>query len=71
MILESFARTPHNLAGSDKLEYLHTEKYFRNLIKSTRNRIVGTYHFPIDLEPSGRPFGYNSSKNGKYNPISG
>ena len=29
-----------------------------------------TYHLPIDLEPSGRPFVLNQSENGKHNLIS-
>ena len=31
-----------------------------NLIKSTQNQIVAIYHFPIDLDPNGRPFGSKS-----------
>ena len=34
---------------------VHTEKSFRNLIKSDC-----IYHAPIDLEPNGRPFGHRS-----------
>ena len=37
---------------------MHTEKSFRNFIKSNRNQIV--YHFLIDLEANGHPFSLQS-----------
>ena len=49
---------------------IHAEKYFQNLIKSTRNQIVFTIfrliwnQTDIRLDP-------NQSENGKYNLISG
>ena len=48
---------------------VHTEKYFRNLVKSNRNQILFTI-FPIDLELQAKFFlAPNHSENGKYNLI--
>ena len=55
------------LGQSDTL--LHTEKYFRNLIKSTRNQIVFII-FRLIWNTNGHyPFAVQS-ENGKYNLIS-
>ena len=48
----------------------HTEKYFRNLIKSTRNPIVFTIFWLIWIQPEIR-LDPNQPENGKYNLISG
>ena len=48
----------------------HTEKSFRNLIKSTRNQIVFTIFRLIWIQTNFR-LDLNQSKNGKYNLISG
>ena len=47
------------------LEFVHTGKSFRNLIKSTRNQIVLIW---IQTDVRSDP---NQSENGKYNQISG
>ena len=50
--------------------YLHTEKCFRNLIKSTWNLIVFTMHRLISIQTDVR-LDPNQPQNGKYNQISG
>ena len=45
---------------------IHAEKSYSINLKSD-----SIYHFPIDLEPNGRPFVFKSIGNGKYNLISG
>ena len=42
---------------NERFWHAHTDKYFRNLIKSKLDCI---YHFPIDLEPNRRSFGSKS-----------
>ena len=51
-----------SLDADIQVDHLHTEKYFRNLIKSNRNHAPKSciYHAPIDLKPNGRPFGSKS-----------
>ena len=49
---------------------VQTEKYFRNLIKSTRNQIVFTLFQSIWIQTNFR-LDPNQSENGKYNLISG
>ena len=49
---------------------LHTEKYLRNLIKSTRNQIVSTI-FRLIWHQTNVRLVPNQSENGKYNLISG
>ena len=48
----------------------HTEKYFRNLIKSTRDQIVFTIFRLIWIQTDVR-LDPNQSENGKYNLILG
>ena len=49
---------------------LHTKKFFRNLIKLTRNQIEFTMHWLIWIQTDVR-LDQNQSENGKYNLISG
>ena len=49
---------------------VHTEKYFRNIIKSTRNQIVFTI-FRLIWNRTDVHLLPNRSENGKYNLISG
>ena len=52
-----------------KTANLHTDKYFRNLIKSTRNNFVFTMQQLIWFQTVVR-FDPNQSENAKYNLIS-
>ena len=54
----------------DLIWWLHTEKSFRNLIKSNRNQNVLTMHRFIRNQTDVRLV-TNQSENGKYNLISG
>ena len=56
-VVEGFPKKNFRCAQNAKP---HTEKSFRNLIKSNQNQIVGIYHFPIDLKPNGPPYGSKS-----------
>ena len=53
---------------TDTCDYVHTEKYFRNLIKSQRNQIVFIIFWLISNQTDVR-LDPNQSKNGKYNLI--
>ena len=49
--------------------FLHTEKYFRNLIKSSRNQIL-FITIQLILNQTDVHLVPNQSENGKYNPTS-
>ena len=76
-VLEALYKFPNNSIGIIvflyticKLELIHTEKSFRNLIESTRNQIVFTILKLIWIQTDVR-LDPNQSENGKYNLISG
>ena len=54
---------------TEALTTTHTEKYFRNLIESTRNQIVFTIFRLVWIKTEVR-LDPNQSENGKYNLIS-
>ena len=61
------AHIPCNLLKESEIFFsLHTEKYFRNLIKSTRNQIVFTI-FRLIWNPTDVRLVSNQSENGIYN----
>ena len=56
--------------GWQTVSWVHTEKYFRNLIKSNRNQIVFTIYRLIWNSKRKRPCAApNQSENVKYNLI--
>ena len=61
--------SPKNLSSDNRLCYRHTEKYFRNLIKSNPNQIVFTMQRLIWIQTDDRLVP-NQSVHGKYNLIS-
>ena len=56
-------------ASNHRGNYVHTEEFFRNLIKSTRNQIVFTI-FRLIWNQTDVRLVINQSENGKYNLIS-
>ena len=50
---------------------MHTDKYFLNLVKLTRNQIVSTIFRLIWIQTDRVRLDPNRSGNGKYNLISG